>query len=259
MELEGRKALITGGGMGIGQAIALAMARAGADIAILDVKRDAAEETAFMVEKEGRRALVCEGSVSDAAVVDRAVERVMKEFGRIDILINNAGVTHPAVSILELDLRFLDEVTDVDWKGVYICSRRVAQEMANNRSGAIVNIASIVAFLPVPLAVYAPVKSAVVMFTKILARDLARFDIRVNAIAPGYVLTPLLEGMFKSGLRDPDRILNCVPMRKWVKPSDVAEAAVFLCSDKAGCITGVTLPVDAGFGVEGGWRAYTSD
>jgi NAD(P)-dependent dehydrogenase (short-subunit alcohol dehydrogenase family) len=128
--------------------------------------------------------------------------------------------------------------------------------MIRQKSGNIINISSITALVSVPLAVYAPIKSAIVMFTQVLARDLAPHGTRVNAIAPGYVLTPLLQGMFDSGLRNPETILSTIPMKKWIMPSDIAEAAVFLCSDRARCITGVTLPVDAGFAVEGGWKAY---
>lgn len=256
MQLKDKVAVVTGGGMGIGQAIALAFAREGGHVAILDVQPEGAHGTAKQIKELGRESLVCETDVTDESAVDRATNDVLTKFGRIDILVNNAGITHPAVSILDLDLQFLEKVTRVDWKGVYLCSRRIGKEMVARKSGAVINISSITALCPVPLAVYAPIKSAVVMLTQVLARDWAPSGIRVNAIAPGYVLTPLLQGMFDSGLRNPETILSCVPMKKWVMPSDIADAAVFLCSDKAACITGVTLPVDAGFAVEGGWKAY---
>jgi NAD(P)-dependent dehydrogenase (short-subunit alcohol dehydrogenase family) len=256
MDLQDKVAVVTGGGMGIGQAIALTFAQAGAHICILDIQAQVAKETAAQIEDLGREILISETDVTDIPAVDRAVNKILKKYGRIDILVNNAGITHPAVSIVDLDLEFLDKVTDVDWKGVYICSRRVGKEMIEQKSGCIINISSITALVSVPLAVYAPIKSAIIMFTQVLARDLATHGIRVNAIAPGYVLTPLLQGMFDSGLRNPATLLNGIPMKKWVMPSDVADAAVFLCSEKARCITGVTLPVDAGFAVEGGWKAY---
>jgi NAD(P)-dependent dehydrogenase (short-subunit alcohol dehydrogenase family) len=256
MELKDKVAVITGGGMGIGQAIALEFAREGAHICILDIQKGGAAKTAEQVEEMGRQALVCEADVTDVSAVDGAVNQVLERFGQIDILVNNAGITHPAVSILELDLEFLDKVTNVDWRGVYICSRRVGREMVRRKTGNVINISSITALCPVPLAVYAPIKSAIVTFTQVLARDWAPQGVRVNAIAPGYVMTPLLQGMFDSGLRNPDTILSCVPMKKWIMPSDIADAAVFLCSDKARCVTGVTLPVDAGFAAEGGWKAY---
>ncbi len=254
--LKEKVAVVTGGGMGIGQAIAVALAQEGANIVIFDIDMEAAKETACKIEDMGQEVLVCEADVSKAPSVDKATDQTLERFGHIDILINNAGITHPAVSILDLDLEFLDKVTDVDLKGVYICSRRIGKEMVGRQSGVIVNISSVTALTPVPLVVYAPVKSAVIMLTRILARDWAQKGVRVNAIAPGYILTPLLQGMFDKGLRNPDTILSHVPMKKFIMPSDIADAAVFLCSEKARFITGVTLPVDAGFSCEGGWKAY---
>ncbi len=256
MELKDKVAVVTGGGMGIGQAIALALAREGAHVAILDIDMEAAKKTASQITNLGRDVLVCEADVSKAPAVDQATNQTLERFGHIDILINNAGVTHPAVSILDLDLEFLDKVSGIDFKGVYLCSRRIGREMVRQQSGVVINISSVTALTPVPLVVYAPIKSAVLMLTQILARDWAQKGIRVNAIAPGYILTPLLQGMFDKGLRDPDIILSHIPMKKFIMPSDVADAAVFLCSEKARFITGVTLPVDAGFSCEGGWRAY---
>lgn len=259
MELKEKVAVVTGGGMGIGQAIALGLAQEGAHISILDINMEAANETAKKIEKLGSRTLACETDVTKAAAVDEAVDKILEEFGHIDILINNAGITHPSISILDLELDWLDKVTDVDLKGVYICSRRVGKLMAEQNSGAVVNIASVAGITSLPLPVYGPIKSAIIMLTQILARDWAEKGVRVNAIAPGYVLTPLLQGMFDKGLRNPDTLLGYIPMRKFIMPSDIADAAVFLCSEKARCITGVTLPVDAGFLSAGGWKAYGYD
>jgi NAD(P)-dependent dehydrogenase (short-subunit alcohol dehydrogenase family) len=256
MELKGKVAVVTGGGMGIGQAIALALAEEGARVAIWDINIQAAKGAAPEIEGKGQAVLVCEADVSKVSAVDMATDQTLERFGHIDILINNAGISHPALSILELDLEFLDKVYDVDFKGLYLCSRRIGKEMVRQHSGVIVNIASVVGLTPVPLVVYGPVKSAVIMLTQILAREWAQKGIRVNAIAPGYILTPLLQGMFDKGLRNPDTIMSHIPMRKFIMPSDIADAAVFLCSEKSKFITGVTLPVDAGFSCEGGWRAY---
>ena len=259
MQLKDKVAVVTGGGMGIGQAIALALAKEGAHIAILDVNMEAANETASQITDLGQQALVCEADVSNSTAINKATEQTLKRFEHIDILINNAGITHPSVSILDLDIEFLDKVANVDLKGVYICSRRIGKEMVEQQSGVIINIASVAGLTSLPLAVYGPVKSAVIMLTQILARDWAKKGVRVNAIAPGYIMTPLLQGMFDKGLRNPDKILSHVPMKKFIMPSDIADAAVFLVSEKARFITGVTLPVDAGFLCEGGWNAYESD
>ena len=256
MNFQDKVAVVTGGGMGIGRAIALAFARKGAQIAVLDVNAEAAEEACAQVRKLGRRCLVCHTDVSQEQSVDQAVEKTMSEFGQIDVLINNAGVSHPAVSILELDPEFFHKVMDVDLKGVWLCARRVGQEMVARGAGAMVNIASVAGLTSLPLPVYGPAKSAVIMLTQILARDWAPRGVRVNAIAPGYVMTPLLQGMIDKGLRSADTILGAVPMKEFIMPEDVANAALFLCSDLARFVTGATLPVDAGFLSSGGWAAY---
>ena len=259
MQLKDKVAVVTGGGMGIGQAIALALAKEGAHIAILDVDMEAANETASQIMDLGQETLVCEADVTSPTAIDKATDETLERFQHIDILINNAGITHPSVSILDLDLDFLDKVAGVDLKGVYICSRRIGKEMVARQSGVIVNIASVAGLTSLPLAVYGPVKSAVIMLTQILAREWAQKGVRVNAIAPGYIMTPLLQGMFDKGLRNPDKILSHVPMKKFIMPSDIGDAAAFLCSEKARFITGITLPVDGGFLCEGGWNAYEVD
>ena len=259
MELKGRVAVVTGGGMGIGQAIAFTLAQEGAYVSILDINVKAANQVASQIEEKGGSVLVCEADVTEPSDVDRSINQTLAQFGRVDILINNAGTTHPSVSILDLELEWFDKVVNLDLKGVYICSKRVGKEMVDQRSGVVINIASVAGMTSFPLPVYGPVKSAVIMLTQVLARDWARHGVRVNAIAPGYVLTPLLQDLIDKGLRSPDTLLNYIPMKEFVMPSDIANAAVFLCSDRARYITGVTLPVDAGFLSAGGWRAFGYD
>jgi NAD(P)-dependent dehydrogenase (short-subunit alcohol dehydrogenase family) len=207
----------------------------------------------------GCRTLVSETDVSKPSAIDKAIERTLEEFGHIDILINNAGIRHPSVSILDLDLDYLEKVVDVDFKGVYFCSRRVGQEMVKQGSGSIVNIASIAGLTSFPLPVYGPMKSAVIMLTQVLARDWAPKGVRVNAIAPGFVLTPLQQRLFEAEPQRRNNLLNSIPMKELIMPADIAFAAVFLCSDKARFITGVSLPVDAGVLSVGVWKAYGYD
>ena len=245
--------------MGIGQAIAFTLAQEGAYVSVLDINVKAANQVASQIEEKGGSVLVCEADVTEPSDVDRSINQTLAQFGRVDILINNAGTTHPSGSILDLELEWFDKVVDLDLKGVYICSKRVGKEMVDQRSGVVINIASVAGMTSFPLPVYGPVKSAVIMLTQVLARDWARHGVRVNAIAPGYVLTPLLQDLIDKGLRSPDTLLNYIPMKEFVMPSDIANAAVFLCSDRARYITGVTLPVDAGFLSAGGWRAFGYD
>jgi NAD(P)-dependent dehydrogenase (short-subunit alcohol dehydrogenase family) len=256
MEFSGRVAIITGGGMGIGEALARAFAREGADIVIGDVHLESARKVVREVKGMGRKALAIQTNVSVKEEVDRLVDESLGTFGKIDILINNAGITQLPLSILELPIETWEKVTEVDYKGTYLCSRRVGQEMVRQKSGSVINISSVIGLASAPLVAYGPAKCAVIMLTKILATEWGRYNVRVNAIAPGYTLTPMLKGMIERGERDPQMILKRTPMGKMVEPEDIAHAALFLSSDRARYITGITVPVDAGFLADGVWSAY---
>jgi NAD(P)-dependent dehydrogenase (short-subunit alcohol dehydrogenase family) len=256
MQFSGKVAVITGGGMGIGEAMARAFAGEGADVIIADINLQSAGKVVKDVERMGRKGLAIQTDVSVREDVDQLVDETLRAFGKIDILINNAGITQLPLSILELPVETWERVTNVDYKGTYLCSRRVGKEMVRQRSGSVVNISSVIGLASAPLVAYGPAKSAVLMLTKILATEWGRYNVRVNAIAPGYTLTPLLKGMIERGERNPQMILNRTPMGKMVEPEDIAHAALFLSSDKARYITGVTIPVDAGFVADGVWSAY---
>jgi NAD(P)-dependent dehydrogenase (short-subunit alcohol dehydrogenase family) len=256
MILSEKIAIITGGGSGIGEAIAKTFSREGAHIVVGDINLDLAKKTVKDIEGMGRKGLAIEMDVSMKGDIDRLVNETMRAFGKIDILINNAGISQLPQSILELDIETWEKVTNINYKGVYLCSRRIGKEMVKQKSGVMINISSVVGLASAPLVAYGPAKSAVIMLTKILATELGRFNVRVNAIAPGYTLTPLLKGMIERGERNPETILKRTPMGKMVEPEDIAYAALFLVSEKARYITGVTLPVDAGFLADGVWSAY---
>lgn len=256
MILAGKVAIVTGGAMGIGEAIAKAFAREGADIVIGDLKMDLAKKVAGEIEALGRKGLAVKMDVAIREEVDHLAEETLRAFGKVDILVNNAGISQLPLSILDLEVEVWQRVTDIDYKGTYLCSRRIGKEMVRQKSGAVVNISSIIGLASAPLVAYGPAKSAVIMLTKILAAEWGRFNVRVNAIAPGYTLTPLLKGMIERGERDPKGILQRTPMGKMVEPEDIANAALFLVSEKARFITGVTLPVDAGLLADGVWSAY---
>ncbi len=257
--LEGEVAIVTGAGDGIGQAIAMAFAAKGATIVVPDLNLEAANRTAREIINLGQKSLAIEADVSYRDQVENIFNRTMEVFGKVDILVNNAGTTHPAVSILDLDLEYLEKIFAVDYKGVYLCSRRAGREMVRQKRGCIINISSIAGLTPLPLPVYGPMKSAVNMLTRILAMEWAQHNIRVNAIAPGYVMTPLIKGVIENGQRDPELLLNKIPMGEMADPEDIAEAAVFLASHHARYITGTILPVDGGWLADGGWSAYKQD
>jgi NAD(P)-dependent dehydrogenase (short-subunit alcohol dehydrogenase family) len=256
LALEGKAAVVTGAGAGIGRAIAIAFSGEGASILAADLNIEAARETVTMIEAVGGRAKSIQTDVSNPDQVDAMVNMALSKLNGLDILVNNAGITHPAQSILDLDLGHLDRVFAVDFKGVYLCSRAGGKAMLDKRGGVILNITSIAGLTPLPLPVYGPMKSAVNMLTRILAREWAEYGVRVNAIAPGYVLTTLIQGLIDKGLRDPKLIIERTPMKTMLSPADIADAALFLASDSARHITGAVLPTDAGWISDGGWSAY---
>jgi len=256
MGLENKTVIVTGGGSGIGRETALAFAKEGCNILIGDIDLDAARKVVGEIQEKEQAARAVQVDVSSESDVDLMVQTALEEFKKVDVLINNAGITQLPQSILDLPLESFQRVTDIDYKGVYLCSRRVGKEMIGQREGCVINISSIAGLVSLPLVVYGPAKSAIIMLTKILATEWGRYNVRVNAIAPGYTLTPLLKNMIERGERDPKKLIERTPMGNLIEPVDIANAAIFLASAKARYITGVTLPVDGGFVADGGWEAY---
>jgi NAD(P)-dependent dehydrogenase (short-subunit alcohol dehydrogenase family) len=254
--LEDQVAIITGGASGIGKTISMAFAEAGATVVIPDLDAEGAEATSREIKSLGQKSFSIESDVANPDHVDLIFDKTLDAYGKIDILVNNAGTTHPTVSILDLGLEYVDKIFAVDFKGVYLCCRRAGREMIDQKKGCILNISSIAGLTPLPLIMYGPMKSAVNMLTRILAREWAEYNVRVNAIAPGYVLTPLIKKMIENGQRNPNLIIEQTPMKKMLDPIDVAKAALFLVSPEARYITGTVVPVDGGWLSDGGWAAY---
>lgn len=251
MLLEGKAALITGAGRGIGRTMALTFARAGADIAINDVNLDAAAEAASEIRSLGRKAIAVKADVGDAAEVDAMVGRVVTELGGIHIVVNNAGIVDQAVPTIESSVERWDEVMRVIVRGTYLCCRRAGQWMVEHRTGKIVNISSVAALTGLaPRPAYVPAKGAVIDLTHTLAVEWAPYGINVNCITPGFCLTPLSEESFRRAGADISKMGQHIPMGRLAVPQDIADAALFLVSDASKYITGVTLPVD------GGWLVF---
>jgi len=248
-------AVVTGAGNGIGRATALALARAGAQVAVVDVDAGAAKATADAVAALGRRSLALDTDVGDLAAIDRMVRAVTATFGRIDVLVNNAGVTRRA-DIMDLTEQDWDRIMRVNAKGVFFCLQRVAREMIPRRRGRIVNIASIAGkgYAGTSNAIYAASKGSVISLTRTAAQQLARHDINVNAICPGITVTALSEANVAVRARDEGlsveemtRRRNAViPLGRPNDPEDVAAVAIFLAGPAARNITGQSLNVDGG-------------
>lgn len=255
-KLAGQVAIVTGGGNGIGKAISLALAGEGADVVIPDLDAAASLQVTAEIESLGRKSLGLQADVSSADEVDRIFDLTIKTFGQVDIVVNNAGFNHPRMSILDLDLKHLDQIIGLDYKGVYFCCRRAGLEMKKRNKGCIINISSVVGIIPSPDVIYSSMKSAVNMLTRVLARDFARFGVRVNAICPGFTKVKRIQEAIEQGLSDPASFLQYTPMHEFVEPEDIGHMALFLASDEARHITGSLFVVDAGLSAQGAWPAY---
>jgi NAD(P)-dependent dehydrogenase (short-subunit alcohol dehydrogenase family) len=242
--LAGKVGLVTGGGTGIGRATAVAMARAGAAVVIGN--RDAArgEEVVGLIRQAGGRAVFQKTDVSRPADAKALVERVVREFGRLDLAFNNAGVDGQQAPLHEQDIDRASLLFDVNIKGVFYCMKYEIEQMLQTGGGAVVNTSSIFGLNGYPgWSLYVATKHAVTGMTKAAALDYAKRGVRVNAVAPGPVETPLLA---KGTGGDPHSYAAFVPMGRIGQPDEIADAVVWLLSDEARYVTGHTLPVDGG-------------
>jgi NAD(P)-dependent dehydrogenase (short-subunit alcohol dehydrogenase family) len=246
MKLEGKVALVTGAGSGIGQAIAVLFAREGANVAVNDIDPRSAEVTAARVTRLGRKAIPVQADVADAGEVGALVSRTIDELGGAHILVNNAGIPHHGPMIEEQTAEHWDRVVSVILRGTYLCSRRVGQWMVSHGGGRIVNIASVSGLIGSPnLASYGAAKAGVINLTRSLAADWGKYKINVNAIAPGVIDTPLTRRTI-AAWATPEQITQRIPLGRMGTAEEVAQAALFLVSAESSYITGVTLPVDGG-------------
>ena len=243
MRLKDQVAIVTGGARGIGREIALAFANEGADLALFDVMAEPLEQTVQELQALGRRAEGFVVDVTDGKQVDEGVSKVLDKLGRIDILINNAGITKDGFIVRMEDVQW-DRVLDINLKGTFLCTRAAAKVMLKQRRGRIVSIASIVGLIGNPgQSNYAASKAGIIGMTKAVAKELASRGITVNAIAPGFIKTEMTDALPEAAKQ---RLQEAIPMGTLGAPSDVAQAAVFLVSDAARYITGHVLVVDGG-------------
>jgi NAD(P)-dependent dehydrogenase (short-subunit alcohol dehydrogenase family) len=277
--LKGKVTLVTGGRRGIGKAIALTMAEAGTDVAVVDCisENGDMEKTVAEIRNLGRKATAFIADVSSSEQVQEMVKKTLAEFGKIDVLVNNAGISPATPPTFLLDEKDWDKVLDVNLKGCYLCSKAVAPHMAERCSGSIINMASIeglsVGLFRRASSPYAVSKSGITMLTRGLAWDLGRFNVRVNAIAPGGVKTEMLRPLWDESFQTPEIIAGMqmllaemgiqvdasaapelmkkiatsrLPLGRIAEPEEIASAALFLASDAASYITGHILVVDGG-------------
>lgn len=242
--LDGKTALVTGGSRGIGRAIALALAEAGADVAVNYAGNEAAaDEVVKLIEELGRKSLKIRANVGQAEETDAMVKQVVDEWGRIDILVNNAGVTRDNL-LMRMKEEDFDQVININLKGVFNCIKAVTRPMMKQRYGRIVNISSVVGVLGNPgQANYVAAKAGVIGLTKTAARELSSRGITVNAVAPGYIETDMTADLNEEVK---GALLGQIPLSRLGQPEDIARVVKFLVSPDADYMTGQTLHVDGG-------------
>ena len=243
MILKDKTSIVTGGARGIGRAMALKFAEEGSNIAICDVSAEVLEASKKEIETSGREVLAEKVDVTNLKDVQDFVQKALDKFGKIDILINNAGITRDGLLVRMTD-RDWDAVLNVNLKGTFNCTKVVAKAMMKQRAGKIVNIASVIGLIGNPgQANYAASKGGIIAFTKSAAKELASRNINVNAIAPGFIETQMTAKLSEDVKNE---IKKQIPLGKWGDTGDVANVALFLVSDASAYITGQVVQVDGG-------------
>ena len=244
LDLTGRVALVTGGGRGIGRAVAQALAAAGASVTI-NYRGNAttAEQTAAAIVAAGGEATAVQADVSDSAAVEAMVKATVAARGRLDILVNNAGITRDTLLMRMKDEDF-DQVIATNLRGVFLCTRAVLRQMSKQRAGRIINLASVIGIIGnAGQANYAAAKAGIIGFTRATAREIAARGVTVNAVAPGFIETEMTATL---GEETRKAILETIPLGRFGQPEEVAHLVTFLASDAAAYITGQTFAIDGG-------------
>jgi NAD(P)-dependent dehydrogenase (short-subunit alcohol dehydrogenase family) len=256
MQLAGKVAVVTGGGIGIGRAIALAFAREGADVVVAAETGPPLQKVAAEIETIGRRSLAVLADFRQAGAPQQLVQKSLRKFGKIDILVNNSGIEGPIKNVADMDLAGWNELLMVNLTGAMLCSRYVLEKsMVPRKSGVIINLSSAAGRKGLPTrSAYSSSKFAMIGFTQSLASEVGRYGIRVNAIAPGAVAGDRIERVFRIAAKNTGTTYEQVvansnarsALGRMVKPEEVAALSVFLASEQSSAITGQTINIDAG-------------
>ena len=244
MNLNGKVAIVTGAGQGIGRGIAIQLAHSGASLAVVDVDAARAETVTQEIEDLGHSALAIHADVTDFDQVKRMVEGTLEEFHQIDILVNNAGITGRTLPLTKLEVSDWDEVMDVNLRAVFLCCKAVIDHMIERGYGRIVSIASVAGKEGNPTLIpYSTSKAGVIGLTKALAKEVTEYDIRVNCVSPAVIGTPLLDDMAPSTV---EYMISKIPLGRVGKPEEVAAVVNFLASDLASFVTGQCYDISGG-------------
>lgn len=245
MRLEGKVAIVTGAGQGIGEAIAYTLAKEGASIVVADINIESATKVADEIISQGGKAEPIRADVSNVKEVNKLIEQTVQKYRKIDILVNNAGIAKLTLA-LELSEDEWDKTIDVNLKGQLLCSQAAVKYMINQKYGKIVNIASGGGHAAIPgLTAYGASKAGIIQLTRTLAVEWGKYNININAVSPGLTMTPLAESTMKD---NPDFLkgIERIPLQRLAKPEDIANVVLFLASSESDYITGQTIIVDGG-------------
>jgi 3-oxoacyl-[acyl-carrier protein] reductase len=243
MDLKGKTAIITGAAQGIGKVIALSLAKCGADISVSDINEDSLNAAVKEIEVLGCKAIAVKMDVSSLKDCEDMVKKTVEAFGKVDILINNAGITRDTV-LLRMKEEQWDQVIQVNLKGTFNCTKAVIRSMFKQKSGKIINISSVTGAMGnAGQANYSASKAAVMGFTKSIAREYAHCGITVNAVAPGFIKTAMTDAIPE---KDRDAMISIIPAKRLGLPEDVADTVCFLASDMANYITGQVIHINGG-------------
>lgn len=249
LDLKGKSAIVTGASSGIGRAITLYLAKAGADVTLAARRIEKLEEVAKEIEKLGQKTLPIQTDVTKKEDIQKMVAETVKKFGKVDILVNNAGILD-FKNFLEIDDESWNKILDVNLRGYFWAAQEAAKEMVKRKYGKIINIASIAGLFAFPqITVYNVSKAGVILLTKSMATELGTLGINVNAIAPGVIETEMTGEMLKDE-KTVEGFLAKIPLGRTGKPEDIASVAVFLASDLSSYMTGETVIID------GGWTSH---
>jgi NAD(P)-dependent dehydrogenase (short-subunit alcohol dehydrogenase family) len=253
MLLKDKVSIVTGAGQGIGKAISKNFAKEGANVIVGDIDKKRVELVAEEINRLGGKAYPAYIDVCDEQSIENLVRDIVNKYGQIDLLVNNVGITAVA-SAESLAEEAWDKVMDINVKGVFRCSKAVGKQMMKNNGGTIINMASVMGTIALPIRIaYCVSKAAVIMLTKTEAVEWAKYNIRVNAIAPSYVMTETVAGLAKRNAIDLEGIQKRAPFKRMARPDEIANVATFLASENSGYITGQIVKVDGGWSSYGAW------
>ncbi len=245
--LDGKVALVTGGGSGIGRATCLTMARENAKLAVADVVVEGGQETVRLIKEAGGEAIFIKADVSQASEVEAMVNQTVETYGRLDCAFNNAGIEGPVCSTVDYTEEDFDRVVAIDLTGVWLCMKYEIPVMLQNGGGAIVNTASVAGLVGFQgLSAYVASKHGVNGLTKTAALEYAKAGIRVNAVCPGVIETPMVKRAFEKSPAMEEGVATIEPVGRLGQPEEIAEAVAWLCSDAASFVTGLPMAVDGG-------------